>query len=161
MPAGRPTDYSPELAARICAEIANGKSMRTICKSDDMPCMATVFKWLGIHPEFVEQYTQAKQEQAEAMIEDMLDIADNEASNPLIVDGLPLKIDGEIVKITDGPSVNHARLRVDTRKWIASKLKPKKYGERITQEHEGKIDLSGLSDEQLDERIKALLHGSG
>ena len=34
----------------------------------------------------------------------------------------------------DGPSVSHAKLRIDTRKWAASKLKPKKFGEKIQQE---------------------------
>jgi hypothetical protein len=45
MSAGRPSDYTPELATAICAEIALGYSLRTICKAESMPCVATVFNW--------------------------------------------------------------------------------------------------------------------
>jgi hypothetical protein len=34
------------------------------------------------------------------------------------------------------------RLRIDTRKWIASKLKPKKYGDKIEQEIKGEMGLT-------------------
>jgi len=67
----------------------------------------------------------------------MLDIADNQVAQPLIVDGLPLVIDDKIVTTVDGPAVQHAKLRVDTRKWAASKLKPKRYGDKVTTEHTG------------------------
>src|ERR1700722_13920923 len=77
MSAGRPSDYSPELGSAICAEIALGFSLRTICKAESMPCVATVFNWLRVHTEFLEQYTRAKEEQADALAEEMLDIADD------------------------------------------------------------------------------------
>ena len=73
-----------------------------------MPCVSAIINWLRIHPEFVVQYTRAKDEQADALAEEMLDIADDEKED-----------------------VNRSRLRVDTRKWIASRLKPKKYGEKL------------------------------
>jgi hypothetical protein len=77
MSAGRPSDYTPELATAICAEIALGYSLRTICKAESMPCVATVFNWLRLHAEFLEQYTRAMEEQVAALAEDMLDIADD------------------------------------------------------------------------------------
>ncbi len=86
--------------------------MRTICKPDDMPNMSSVFKWLAEKPEFSKQYAQAKQECADAMVEDMLEIADD----------------------TNGDAARD-RLRVDTRKWISSRLKPKKYGDKVSQDH--------------------------
>lgn len=106
---GRPTKYSTRLAAKICQQLAEGKSLRTVCKSDKMPSASTVFLWLSIHSEFSEQYEKAKQESADALVEDMLDIADDPKLNP-----------------------NDKRVRIDTRKWISSKLKPKKYGDRVT-----------------------------
>jgi hypothetical protein len=115
MPAGRPTDYSPELAARICEQLSQGKSLRSVCKADDMPAASNVFLWLQRHSEFKEQYEVAKAESADALTDDMLEIADN----------------------ADSDNVQVARLQVDTRKWLASKLKPKKYGEKITNEHSG------------------------
>ena len=105
--------------------------MRTICRDDDVPSIATIFNWFRSQPGFLEQYARAKEESADAMAEDILEIADNEVEQPLIVDGLPLQVDGKLVMIKDNVSVNHARLRVDTRKWLMAKMKPKKYGERM------------------------------
>jgi hypothetical protein len=135
MPAGRPTDYTQELADRICAQLSMGISLRTVCNAEDMPCKTTVFMWMRTKPEFLNQYARAKEESSDALVEDMLDISDNS--------------DGDIEIDEDGaPRVNHeniqrAKLRVDTRKWIASKLKPKKYGEKL--ELAGDVNL-GLSD---------------
>ena len=134
MKAGRPTLYSDELADHICERLADGESMRSICRSDDMPCLSTVFKWLRENDTFSQQYAIAKEECADALVEDMLDIADNQVDQPLVVDGVPMVLDGKMVMIKDAVSVNHARLRVDTRKWAASKLKPKKYGDKVTNE---------------------------
>ena len=138
MAGGRPTNYNTEIAARICEGLSEGLSLRSICRADDMPALATIFNWLRVHKEFVEQYAIAKEESADAMVEDMLDIADNQVAQPLIVDGIPFAIDGKPVMVKDAVSVNHAKLRVDTRKWAASKLKPKKYGDKIMQEITGK-----------------------
>jgi hypothetical protein len=73
-----------------------------------MPSATTVFNWLRTNPGFLEQYARAKEESADALADEMLDIADN----------------------TDEEAQSR-RVRVDTRKWIASKLKPKKYGDKI------------------------------
>ena len=137
MPGGRPTKYTIELADQMCERLAQGESARSICRDDQMPCLSTFFKWLREHEEFSHQYAIAKEESADALVEDMLDIADNQVGNPVIVEGEPLMDDERVVKIVDNAAVGHARLRVDTRKWAASKLKPKKYGDKITQELTG------------------------
>jgi hypothetical protein len=134
---GRPTKYNLELADNICERLASGESMRAISRNDKYPAMSTLFKWLREHREFSEQYAKAKEESADALVEDMLDIADNQASQPVMVDGKPLTVNGEIIKTVDSASVQHARLRVDTRKWAASKLKPKKYGDKVVSEISG------------------------
>ena len=124
MAGGRPQIYTQELADRVCAELAEGKSLRTVCKADDLPCTETIFSWLRKYPEFLGQYTRAKEESADAFIEEMHDISDSE---PATI------IDDKGVKRYDSAGVNWQRLRVDTRKWIASKLKPKKYGDKVEQ----------------------------
>jgi len=136
-PLGRPTLYTPELSYSICERLASGESMRSVSRDDAMPCMATLFKWLSENEAFSEQYAKAKGESADALVEDMLDIADNQVEQPLLVDGLPLQIDGKPVMVKDAVSVNHAKLRVDVRKWAASKLKPKKYGDKVDLNHGG------------------------
>lgn len=123
---GRPTIYSERLAARICAELAMGRSLRFVCRSDDMPGLETVFRWLREKPDFREQYAQAKSESADALVEEMIDIADD-GTNDFIETEDGVRFNSE--------HVQRSRLRVDTRKWIASKLKPKKYGERLDMNH--------------------------
>ena len=119
MPGGRPTDYSPELTARICERLAIGESLRSICRDDDMPSMASIFLWLGKHPEFSEQYTRAREAQAEAHADRIVEIADDDTLDP-----------------------NHKRIMVDARKWVASKLKPKRYGDKAEVEHSGNVGLT-------------------
>ncbi|QGM98434.1 hypothetical protein [Methylocystis parvus] len=129
---GRPTIYTPELAARICAELACGKSLRTVCKANDMPGLETVFRWLREKPDFRDQYAHAKNESADALVEEMLDIADDGSNDWMEVHGK----DGESIGWRlNGEHVQRSRLRVDVRKWAASKLKPKKYGERVEMNH--------------------------
>lgn len=134
MPVGRPTDYSQELVDRICAELALGRSLRSVCLSDEMPSMSSIFNWLRIYPEFVQQYTRAKEESADALTDEMLDIADD-ASNDWME---RQNSDGSTYEVVNGDHIQRSRLRIETRKWIASKLKPKKYGEKLT--HEGNPD---------------------
>lgn len=141
MPAGRPSNYTPELADLICAELSEGKSLRSICRLESMPSVQTCFTWMRAHPQFLEQYARAKEESADALVDDMLDIADNQVEQPLLVGGVPMVLDGKMVMIKDKVSVDHARLRIDTRKWSASKLKPKKYGDKVTNEHTGSVRI--------------------
>jgi len=119
MPGGRPTDYSPELTARICERLAVGESLRSICRDDAMPSMASIFLWLSKHPEFSEQYARAREAQAESHADRIVEIADDDTIDP-----------------------NHKRIMVDARKWVASKLKPKRYGDKAEVEHKGDVGLT-------------------
>ncbi len=132
-PGGRPEIYTQELADKICERIAEGYSMRTVCKPDEMPAMSTVFKWFRTKPEFVDQYAKATQERTEAMSEDILDIADD-GSNDLMT----IQKGKESYTIENKEVTNRSRLRVDTRKWLMSKMKPKKYGDKIDVTTDGK-----------------------
>ena len=126
---GRPSIYSQELTDIVCARIADGQSLRRISRDEGMPGLTTIFTWLREYPEFRDQYELAKASQADAMEDDMLDIADMPPA---------MTPDGKV----DSADVAHMRLRIDTRKWIASKLKPKKYGDKIEQEIKGEIGLT-------------------
>ena len=134
MPVGRPSEYTQDIADRICARLSDGESLRSVCRDEGMPDKASVFRWLRTHQEFCDQYAIAKEESAESHADDIKDIADDISKDYEIVDG-EVRVNNE--------AIQRSRLRVDTRKWIASKLKPKKYGERI--EHTGEVTLS-LSD---------------
>ena len=129
---GRPSDYNADVAAEICARLVEGDSLRKICQDESMPAIATVFKWLAAHEEFVEQYALARDAQADTLADEILHIADT----PQV--GIKTKTTEKGVEIMEGDMIEHRRLQVDARKWIAAKLKPKKYGDRIHQEVTGK-----------------------
>jgi hypothetical protein len=126
---GRPTIFTPELADQICELIAQGKSLRYICSDDGFPGTSTVFRWLAENEAFRDQYARAREAQADALADEILDIAD-ETANDWITDG-------NGVDRVNAEAIARSRLRVDTRKWIASKLKPKRYGEKTTTEITG------------------------
>ena len=138
----RPEIYTPEIAAHICEQIATTtKSLRTICYEENMPSVGTVLKWMNDDKNgFLAQYARAKESQADMMADEMIDIADETNHDTITTE------DGR--EIQNSEWINRSRLRVDTRKWIASKLKPKKYGDRITQEltgaDGGPIHITGM-----------------
>jgi hypothetical protein len=133
---GRPSDFSEEIADEICELISEGKSLRKICQSDDMPSRVTVNSWLkkgdkGEEPfkSFLAQYVRSREEQADYYADEMIEIAD-ESSNDTTQD-----FRGK--DICNNEWVNRSKLRVDARKWLASKLRPKRYGDRTHQEISG------------------------
>lgn len=137
---GRPSKYTKELASRICQELALGYSMRTVCKNDWAPAMATIFSWLRDIKEFSEQYEKAKQEATDAMAEDILDIADDGTN-----DYVEKEVNGKTVEVVNSEHIQRSRLRVDTRKWLMSKMKPKRYGDKMDVTSDGKeISVQGV-----------------
>jgi hypothetical protein len=99
--------YSDELANEICAWIADGKSLRAFCRQPKTPDVVNVYRWLAKNEEFRDQYARAREDQADSHADQIIEIADTE----------------------EDP--NKARIRIDARKWVASKLKPKKYGDKL------------------------------
>ena len=119
---GRPSEFTTETADRICARLAEGESLRAIVADDDMPGQSTVFRWLAENEGFREQYARAREAQADKLFEEILTIADD-GSN-------------DTYQTENGEATNHdviarSRLRVDARKWMASKMAPKKYGDKL------------------------------
>ena len=128
-PVGRPTDYSPELINEICDRIATGEPLVRICREESMPNVVTVYRWLNKYPEFSNLYAKAKDASADTLAEEIQDIADQ----------MPMeRTDGNGNTQFDGAYIQWMKLRVDARKWVASKLKPRKYGDRLT--HAGDAD---------------------
>ena len=124
------TEYTQEIANAICELIADGNSLRAICLLDDMPAKSTVFKWLAEQPTFSDQYARAREAQADSLADDILEIADDGKRDTYT------DLDGN--ERTDHDVIARSRLRVDARKWLASKMAPKKYGDKMQQEITGK-----------------------
>ncbi|SPA44613.1 terminase small subunit protein [Cupriavidus taiwanensis] len=127
----RPSEFSQEVADAICERIAEGESLRAICAGDDMPNKATVFRWLAADRAFSDQYARARECQADALADEIVYIADTPQMGQKSVS----KATG--VEITEGDMIEHRRLQVDARKWMAGKLAPKKYGDKIQQQLTG------------------------
>jgi len=131
---GRPTIYSQNLADNICSQLAEGISLRTVCLAEDMPDKSTVFMWLRTKKAFLDQYARAKQESADAMAEEILDISDDGTN-----DWMTIYTDkGYAKEVPNNEVLQRSRLRVDTRKWLMAKMKPKKYGDKIDVTSDGK-----------------------
>ena len=112
---GRPKgdDYSEEKARRICARMSAGETLTKICSDVDMPHRDTVYAWMDGRPSFSDDYARARERMADAHFDGLIAEGDDLPS-----DATPAQVQA-------------ARLRVDTRKWTASRLKPNAYGDRI------------------------------
>ena len=126
---GRPTTFTQDLVDILCERIADGESLRAICREESMPNKATVFRWLASDKSFSDQYAKARETQADSLFDEILTIADDSRSDTYLDDHGNLKTDQEVI--------GRARLRVDARKWMAGKLRPKVYGEKSTTELTG------------------------
>lgn len=147
----RPSDYSEALADLICSRIADGQSLRSICRDEDMPDRATVFRWLASREDFATKYAYAREQQADLYAESIVDISDELE--------IQATYQGEEVRLDVSPTaVARNRLRVDARKWYAAKLAPKKYGDKIQTEHSGSI---GIAKALTDAELEAIAAGSG
>lgn len=153
-PVGRPSSYTEEISKEICERLADGESLRRICLDDHMPSRITVYAWLldERYSDFLTKYTRAREFQAESHADDMTDIADD-GSNDWMEN---VDDQGAIIGYKlNGENIQRSKLRIDTRKWIASKLKPKKYGEKLELEHSGSIE--NVSKEQRDAAVAAAI----
>lgn len=102
------TQFTKEIGDMFCALVANGQSMRSICTEEPFPSRVTIFQWMREQPEFAAAYDKARREGAHAMVDDVMEICDDPSLDP-----------------------NDKRIRVDTRKWIASRVLPKVYGDKL------------------------------
>lgn len=130
---GRPSEYTAEIAAEICGRLANGESLREVCAAEDFPDKSTIFRWLAARDEFRDQYARAREAQVEHWADEIVEIADD-GTNDWIE---RQNSDGSTYEAVNSDHINRSRLRVDARKWLMSKLAPKKYGDKITQEVTG------------------------
>ncbi len=125
-PAGRPSTYSEKTATLICNLVSCGMSIRKICaENDNLPEPTTIYKWLSEQPLFSQQYARAREDAAAFMAEELLDIVDDESGDTVevVTDGDKTRVVANHVK------VQRDKLRADTRKWLLSKLAPRKYGD--------------------------------
>ena len=125
-PNGRPTIFTETLAAKICQRIADGESIRAICSDPDMPSTTAVFRWIasGKYDGFRQLYEASMQIRLETLGDGLIELAD-------------APIERNAAGAIDSAAVQMRRLQIETRRWILSKLLPRKYGDRMGLHHQG------------------------
>ena len=128
---GRPQIYNEELGDTICAWLASGKSLTSFCSIDGNPTYPTIMKWLwkgGLwyKETFSKNYAIARQQQAQCMADQLIDIADDGKNDYMEL----MDKQGEKYVKMNGEYIARSRLRVDVRQWIAKNLLPKVYGDK-------------------------------
>lgn len=106
-----------------------------------------VMRWLREHGSFRDQYAIAREDMLEYWSDEIIEIADDGSNDYIESTGK----DGSTEEVLNSEHITRSRLRVDTRKWLMSKLAPKKYGDRTAVEHSGNISLEKLIGESLKE----------
>lgn len=144
---------------KVCAWIEDGHSLRWCLRQEGTPSSSTFYEWLDSDEKLAKQYARATEQRAEAIFEEILTIADTPQ------EGVTSKETEKGVEVTTGDMINHRRLQVDARKWMLSKMVPKKYGDRLGLDHSGagfvvpilengkelpdENDLSGLGEDDI------------
>jgi ribosomal protein S7 len=111
MASRRPIEFSVELATEIATRVAEGTPLTKVCKQAGMPRLTTVYKWLSLHASFDQLMRRARADVADTFFAQAIDIAHE--------------------KCVDSTAVQRNRLRVDTLKWAASKMNPRRYGDTL------------------------------
>jgi hypothetical protein len=143
---GRPSLYTEALADEICSRLATGETLLSICRDDHIPARPTVTSWVLHDREgFSARYAHARELQREVWADEISDISDS-AKN----DWMERHAKEDVGWIINGEHVQRSKLRVDSRKWLLSKLDPKRYGDRTHVEATGK-DGKDLIPEKRDD----------
>ena len=134
---GGAVTYSPELGAEICRRVSGGETLREVCRTPGMPPEATVRGWNRADVEgFATQYARARESQIESWSDEIVAISNERDSEP-----------------------NDRRVRIDTKRWLMSKIVPKKFGDRVVHAGDadepvrhlvGTVNLEALSGPELD-----------
>ena len=143
--AGRPLEYTVEMGNHICELVSSTTHglWKLTQLHPELPDKVTINRWRHRVPDFRTQYAQAKIEQADLLAEEILEIADDDSKD--------VKINPETGdEYLNTEFVARSRLRIDTRKWLASKLLPKQYGPVIDDK---KTASESLVDKLLDRLI--------
>ena len=132
--------YTPELFDSICETLAtSSKGLHKICKENGLS-PRTFYEWIEADTELAHRYTRAREVQADLLADEIVQISDDSTGDTTV--------DHFGNEIENREFVSRSRLRIDARKWVAAKLKPKKYSERMDVTSNGEaikqVDLSAL-----------------
>jgi hypothetical protein len=136
----------------ICARIAEGESLTHVCKDPRLPARCTVTKFIvgrGVeNTQFADRYARARESLLDVYADEIITIADDGTTDYVIKTGR----NGHEYQAVDQEHIQRSRLRVDSRRWLLSKLRPEQYGDRLavdsTSELTVKHDITSLSERE-------------
>ncbi len=142
---GAASIFTPALFTTITDRISRGESLRSVCRDPEMPHKSTVLRWLREMPQLRDQYAAARDDLLEYWASDILEIADDGTLDTM----KGLNKYGDEVMVPNHANVQRDRLRIDSRKWLLSKLAARTYGDRLDVEVSGevqhRVDITALS----------------
>lgn len=118
----------------------NGQSLRKALQGYQMPSSKTFFEWLRDDEEKRKRYAHACEARQEFLFEEIIEIADESNADITFDENMNVKVIGE--------AIQRSRLKIDARKWILSKMSPKKYGDRVALDHDvqGTVNIINMGD---------------
>lgn len=134
--AGEIKAYRLSCVEIVCAAIATSdKGLRRICdarkvEDPNFPSKSTVLRWFDEDHELADLYARGKALQADHIFDQILEIADDSSEDEIFV-GEDDESGASGKRVMNSEFVQRSKLRIDARKWVVSKLLPKKYGDRI------------------------------
>lgn len=141
LPLGRPAfNWTPEIEEEIFERMAMGESVRSISSDSHMPAAITIRKRVIDDADFSAKYARARMMQADHWVDEIPEIADT------TMIGEKIKTSPDGVEITKADMIEHRKLRIDSRKWVASKLAPKVYGDKLDLNVDGELNISAVPD---------------
>ena len=175
-PGGQPKYDRAVVSAHVCSELKTGRSLESICKDPGMPAVATFLDWVHQDPHGVgKDYAHAREIGYALLADEIIQLSDKTHEWVMIqeldTEGKPHFDDKgqpvlkRVLMPLSADVIAHKRVQIDTRKWMLSKMLPKIYGDKLTQEHTGAgggpitlaaVDLKNLTDEEL-ERMNNLM----
>ncbi len=140
---GRPRLISEALTREICTRIMLQQTLKEICADPNMPSQRTIVYWLADprNADFREQYYYARRVQAELYVDEIFEIADDTSKDYKKVYNSKTE---EYDEVPNNEHIQRSRVRIDTRKWYASKMVPKIYGDKQQIDHDVTGDLAEL-----------------
>ena len=128
---GRPSKYTPELAAEICERLSTGETMRQICRDAHMPHWTQVYEWLAKDESLSLRVARAREAGYDALAEEALDIANTPRLGQKKVFSSGAGEDEDSMTVTEEDMLGHRKLQIETRLKLLACWNPKKYGNKV------------------------------